>query len=145
MSTLGQRGKVAEKAVEKVLTACNNRVLEFAWHRLPDTRSARSFLQAQPADYYLAVRGRAYHLEVKETEHAYRIGRDRISQVPVLRKFAVAGMPFAVVVFHSTLRKWRCIPGAFFEGEIPPSWDLSQFPLLDSADEALLATGWFTQ
>lgn len=143
MSTLGQRGKATEKAVEKVLTRWNNEVLEFAWHRLPDTRSARSFLKAQPADYYLAVMGEAYHLEAKESQHEFRLAKDKVAQLPVLRKFAIAGMPFAVVVHHTTLDKWRCIPHSFFDGDIPPSWDLRQFPLLDSAEAALMATGWF--
>ncbi len=143
MSTVGQRGKVTEKAVEKVLTRWNGEVLEFAWHRLPDTRSARSFLKAQPADYYLAVKGRAYHLEAKESQHEFRLARDKISQIQVLRKFAMAGMLFAVVVHHTTLDRWRCIPCAFFTGDIPTSWDLRQFPLLDSAEAALMATGWF--
>lgn len=145
MSTTGTRGKAAEKAVEKVLTGYNEKLLAFAWHRLPDARAARGRLKAQPADYYLAVAGRAYHLEIKETSHSSRLAKDKLAQIPLLRKFNLAGMPFAVLVYHTELKRWRSIPGTFFDGDIPPSWDLSSFPLLDSAEAAFQATGWLTQ
>jgi hypothetical protein len=141
----GQRGKPTEKQIEQGLNEYNAGILEFAWHRYPDTRSARAYLKAQPADYLVAVQGKAYHLEVKELRHPSRIAKDKISQLPVLLKFALAGLDFAVILHHTELDKWRCVPGSFFEGDIPPSWDVSQFPLLDNAEQALLATGWITQ
>ena len=143
MTSIGQRGKSTEKEVEKLLTAWNNQVLEFAWHRMPDSRSARSFLKAQPADYLIAAFGNGYFMEVIATEHEYRLPREKISQTQTLNKFRTAGIDYAVIVHHTTLGKWRCIPGSFFEGDIPPSWDLRQFPLLANAREALIATGWF--
>lgn len=144
MSAIGQRGKYAEKKVEALLKSYNERWADVTWHRYPDARSARGALKAQPCDYLVAAHGRAYHLEVKETEHEYRLPKDKISQIPVLRKFALAGLSFAVIVHHSTLKKWRCIPQTFFlDKEVPPSWDLREFPLLDSEEEALRATGWF--
>ena len=41
-------GKETEKLVESLFTEWNSRQ-SFAWHRLPDSKSARAFLKAQPA------------------------------------------------------------------------------------------------
>lgn len=134
----GQRGKYAEKEVERLFKKLNDEHLGFAWHRYPDTRSARSFIKAQPCDYLVSC-GTAIHIEVKETEHEFRLPSGRISQLPVLKKFALAGIQFFVLVFHSTLKKWRCVPECFFEGDTPPSWDLKGLPLHYTAEDALLA------
>lgn len=145
MTRYADRGKEAEKAVQKVLEHHNSAWFDFTFNRYPDARSARGALAAQPADFLVAAGGKAYHLEVKETLHAFRLTRDKISQLPTLKKFAMAGIGFAVAVYHSDLKKWRCIPQEFFIGkEVPASWDLSQFPLLDSAEEVVAATGWLT-
>jgi hypothetical protein len=144
-SMIGQRGKDAEKAVEKLLGIANNRIFEFAWHRYPDTRAARGLIQAQPCDYLIACGG-AFHLEVKSTKHDYRLTRDKLSQLPRLLVFSSAGIPFVVLVYHSVLRQWRCVPGEFFAGDLhAPSWNLKGFQLYPNVADALLASGWFPE
>lgn len=144
MSAIGDRGKATEKAVQKVLDAFNSQYADVTYHRYPDARAARGALAAQPSDYLVAARGTAYHLEAKELEHDYRLPKDKLAQLPKLKKFKLAGMDFAVITYHTEIKKWRCIPSTFFVGDVPPSWDLREFPTYASAELALLATGWFS-
>lgn len=141
MSKRGSRGKFAEKEVEKVLEQYNRTHLNFAYHRLPDARSARNFLKAQPADFMYWWDGVGGFIEVKETKHSSRLAKDKISQMPILKKFALAGARSLVIVFHSTLQQWRIAPLSFFVDEVP-SWDLSPLPTFDSAEEALKSCQW---
>ena len=141
MSERGSRGKHAEKEVEKTLESYNRNHLDFAYHRLPDARSARNFLKAQPADFMYWCSGIGGFIEVKETKHSSRLSRDKISQMPVLKKFALAGARSTVIIFHSTTQKWRIAPLSFFVDEVP-SWDLSPLPTFDSAEKALKSCHW---
>lgn len=144
MSDKNDKGKWAEKQIQDLLVAYNRRFLDVTFHRLPDARAARGALAAQPADFLLAAHGRGYFLEVKETAQLHKLPRDKVSQAPELRKFALAGMGFAVLVYHSALDQWRCIPQEVFMGDLPASWDISHLELYDTPEKALLATGWFT-
>jgi hypothetical protein len=140
---IGQRGKEAEKEVNDLFTRWNAKE-GFSFHRLPDARSARSFLKAQPADFIVAVDPHGgIFVEVKDSQHPYRIAKDKVSQLPTLRKFDLAGMRFLVLVKHTEQRLWRVIPPSFFDGDIPPSWDLRSLPLHESAEAALRSTGLF--
>lgn len=145
MNAVGQRGKKAEKVVEALLKAWNTRE-GFAFHRYPDARAARGALAAQPADFLIAVQPRgALHLEVKETKHEFRLARDKVSQVPVLNKFALAGVPFLVLVHHTETGIWRVVDDQLFRGTTPASWDLRPYPTFASAREALLSTEFFNE
>lgn len=135
------RGKAAEKAVFKVLDQWNAQYASFAWHRLPDARSARNFLKAQPADAIYFEGDCGGFIEVKETEHPYRLPRDKLSQLPTLKKFAMAGARSVVIVFHSELNKWRIAKVDYFE-DGRPSWDLTQLPLHDTAEQAMNSIFW---
>lgn len=143
MSTRGTRGKEAEKEAETLFRLWNNQA-GFAYHRLPDARSARGALKAQPADFFVSLfRAGALFLEVKESEHDYRLAKDKISQLPTLHKFHLAGTPFLVLVKHTRLQRWRVISPEFFSDGTPPSWDLRPLPLFDSLESALKSTEYF--
>jgi len=139
--TTGQRGKSAEKVVESILRGWNTKA-NFAYWRLPDSRSARSYLAAQPGDFVYFADPYAGIIEVKETLHAVRIAKDKISQLPNLHKLSLAGAHSIVVVHHSTTKLWRAI----HPHQLPfgvASWDLSGFPSFDTAEDALISTGYF--
>lgn len=137
----GDRGKVAEKAVQKLLDRYNHDYSDFAYHRLPDARAAGGRLAAQPADFIYWSGDYGGFIEVKETEHEYRLAKDKISQLAILKKFSMAGARSIVLVFHSTLKKWRIAKVEYFELGVP-SWDLSGLPLHDSADDAMNSISW---
>jgi hypothetical protein len=140
-SKIGDRGKAAEKEVDKVLRILNNRS-DFAYWRLPDARAARGYLAAQPGDFAYFCKGRGGIIEVKETEHAYRIAKDKISQLATLQKFEWAGAKSAIIIHHSVDNVWRMIyPSQLEIG--PASWDLRQFVCFKTPVEALQATGYF--
>lgn len=144
---IGQRGKFSEKEVEKLFSHLNDRVLNFAYERLPDARSAGGRLKAQLCDYLAWWRYRggergedisiSYQIEVKEIAHAFRLPKDKLGQLPKLRKIRRAGGVGIVIVYHTSTMMWRAIPLEFFDGEIPASWGLSSIPQYPTIDEAL--------
>jgi len=136
VAKVGERGKVAEKTVQKVLEAWNTKHETFAFHRLPDARSAGGRLGAQPSDFLFYEGDYGGFIEVKETEHPSRLAKDKISQLPILRKFSLAGARSIVIVYHSTIKLWRIARLEWFEGT-PASWDLSALPTFASAEAAM--------
>lgn len=139
--SLADRGKTTEAAVQKVLEKWNERFAEFAFHRLPDARSAGGRLKAQPADFLYFEGDYGGFIEAKETEQVGRLPRDKIAQMPVLRKFALAGARSVVIIYHSKIKLWRIAKLDFFEGT-PSSWDVSALPTFESAEEAMNSIFW---
>lgn len=142
MTKFADRGKWAEAEVEKVLTHLNEKYMGFAYDRQPDARSARGAIKAALCDFLWwwkdATTGKVSGLlEVKETKHNYRLTKDKIDQLPRMRKVRYAGGEGLVLVFHSEIKKWRVVPLEFFDGPIQPSWDLSNLPVYDTPGEAL--------
>ena len=141
MSERGQRGKPTEKLVEDVLKKFNSSA-NFAYFRLPDSRSARSFIKANPADFLYRCGEYAGFIEVKATEHAFRLPSSKVSQIQTLHKFSLAGSYDLVVVHHTVENVWR----RMWVGDLPlgvPSWDLREFDTYETAEEALKSIGWF--
>ena len=138
---IGQRGKTAEKMVEAVFKKWNNQA-SFAFWCLPDSRTARSFIAAQPGDYGFFSGKYGSIAEVKSTLHPNRIAKDKISQLPTLKKLEMAGAHSVIVIHHSALDVWRVVTPDDLEMGVP-SWDLSGFPTYPTAEDALLSTGYF--
>ena len=141
---IADRGKWAEKEVQKHLDVLNNQYHDFAYDRQPDARAAGGRLKAALCDFLWWWRAGTTHrvsglLEVKETKHDYRLAKDKLDQLPRMRKVRNAGGYGLVLVYHSTIGKWRSIPVEWFNGPIPPSWDLSDVPTHDTAQKALEA------
>lgn len=134
-------GKETEKLVEALFVKWNDRS-QFSHQRLPDAKSARGFLAAQPADYIWWSLPHGGYLEVKACNHPYRIAKDKIRQLALLRKHALAGARSLILVNHYLLGKWRIIHAAQLEVD-QPSWNLSEHPLCDTAEDALKSTGLF--
>lgn len=144
---IADRGKWAEKEVQKHLDRLNNRFFDFAYDRQPDARAAGGRLKAALCDFlwwwkYTDGNGKVARvsglLEVKETKHDYRLAKDKLDQLPRMKKVHNAGGAGVVLVYHSNLDKWRIAPLSFFIGPVvPPSWDLSSLKLYDNAQTAL--------
>ena len=139
--TVGQRGKQAEKIVSDILKRWNNKA-SFAFWRLPDSRSARSFIAAQPGDFGFFSGAYAGILEVKSSLHPCRIAKDKISQLPTLHKLELAGAHSVILIHHSAIDVWRAVKPAQLPMGVP-SWDLSGFEGFSSAEDALISTGYF--
>lgn len=127
-------GKETEKMIIESLDQLNTR-LDFAYHRLPDAKAARGALAAQPADFIVSA-GKGMFLEVKAIKHAFRVPKDKVRQLPVLKKFELAGMPAAIIVHHYIEGIWRVVRPKDLEFGVP-SWDISEAYGFSSADEAL--------
>lgn len=132
-ASIGTRGKWAEKEVEAVLKAANQRIYGFAYERLPDARAAGGRLKASICDFLAWWKGPdgpvSYMIEAKELAHDYRLPKDKIGQLARMRKVANAGGVGIVLVYHTTSSMWRGVPLAYLDGEIPPSWDLRDVKL----------------
>lgn len=134
--SVGQRGKYAEKIVTALLKQANDASIYFAFERLPDARAARGVIKKTLSDYLLWFKGKSILLEVKSTEHDYRLTRDAIPQLPTLRKISKAGGKCYVLVLHKTTELWRVMPIEFFAAGVP-SWDMRSIGTFPSAKEAL--------
>jgi hypothetical protein len=134
-------GNETEKAVEDVF-ADMNKSQSFAWHRLADAKAGRGRIAAQPADYAYRHHPHAGYIEVKALKHEYRLPATRLTQLPVLHKWDMAGAANFVLVHHYMLGKWRIAPTVALNSGVP-SWDLRDEPLFDTPREALVSTGCF--
>jgi hypothetical protein len=133
------RGVVAEKAVHKFLNGWITRSPYRDFSRLVDTKAAGRVIRKADSDFaYYCLAGReALHglIEVKETEHEFRLDRSRLTQLPILRKREKCGANSCALVYHSTIRRWSVLSVPFMaDGESKGSWDLR--PLADFASPA---------
>jgi hypothetical protein len=127
------RGKVAEKLVKKHLDKLSLQS-NTASYRLPDAH-AGSF-QATLSDFLLVHKSTMYLLEVKETQHDYRLPHGNFStdQVARMRRFQLAGAEAHVLIYHAKIEKWRTAPVDYFLERTGGSWDLRNLPLQDLAN-----------
>lgn len=139
--SIGQRGKKAEKEVDALLKKWNGKA-NFTFFRMPDARAAMGRLGASPGDFLYFSGGHAGFIEVKSTEHAFRLARAKVSQIPTLKKFALAGARSFILVHHSTQNVWRILFPGGLSDEVP-LWDLSNVDTYPSAEDALVSTGYF--
>lgn len=136
-------GKETEKLIEGMFDEWNKKQ-GFAWHRLPDAKSARGLIPAQPADYlyFNLYRKSGGMVEAKATKHEYRLAKDKVSQLPTLKMFDMAGACNVVLVNHYMQGVWRAVKSEDLETGVP-SWDLRPFPTYPTAEAALQSTGFF--
>lgn len=140
-SRFADRGKDAEKKVHEALTAWAGDIGSREFNRLMDTRAAGRIVKAAAADFEFFSAGVHGLIEAKETEHEFRLARGKITQIPRLRKRALAGGVCLVLVYHSTLGLWRAVSVDYLmEGGDKGSWDLRNVETHTSAAAALAAT-----
>ena len=143
-SSPADRGKAAEKAVEGFLKRWNAANYEADYERLPDARSAMSHVAAAAADFAFFKPGRHGLLEVKETEHDFKLAKAKVTQLPRIKKRHHAGGSCAVLVYHSKIERWRVIHMDFiYANSDKTQWDLTALPLYLTADDAAMSTTWF--
>lgn len=141
--SVSNRGIWAEKKVKEFLedwqAADNHR--EFS--RLTDAKAAGRIIKAAAADFeyfsinqkHLAVHGL---IEVKETAHDFRLAKDRLTQLPRLRKREKCGGNSYTLVYHTGLKKWRAVSVPYLMSESDKgSWNLTDVPTFDDPGDAL--------
>ena len=133
----GNMGKKTEAAVFAWLTARSNADAGFAWHRLPDSRSARGAIAAQPSDALVVWKGvGSIFIEIKETKEVSRLPKAKIGQYGILNKMDAAGALVRVVVYLSTFDKWVVLGNSdlFCHEVCPPSFSLRgrSYPTLEA-------------
>lgn len=110
-------GKYLEEAVEKYLKTIKR--TEFHWRRLYDAHSARNYMPAQPADFFISdsrgyrIGSNSCHLECKTSKHK-KMRLTKFSQHSALNRWNLAGVPGYVLVHFY-------VPDKMF---LVPSWEL---------------------
>ncbi len=137
-------GKQAEKDAAAWLEQCSKEDAGFAWHRLPDARSAMGRVAAQPSDFLVSVAvedglNRTVYLEVKETANPARLPKAKIGQYGMLQKFYWTNAHVLVLVYMSAHQKWVYMTGAqlFCFEDCPASFLLTRLRRFDTAADAL--------
>lgn len=104
-------GKRTEKKVTKKLKALM--VNEDWWfHRLPDAAVCRGRIPKQPGDYFVMYQGDCGLVEVKECEDEQSIKKSRLTQLPKMRRFEMAGGAAFFIISHpygNHKFKWRLL------------------------------------
>ena len=137
------RGVYAEKKVKEYLDGWQGRSNYREFNRMTDSKAAGRIIKAAAADfdYYCVTKDMArFHglIEVKETEHAYRLSRDKVTQLPRVRKRQKCGGKSYVVIYHSRTYQWRVatVPYLAETGD-KGSWNLTNMPSFTTCGLAL--------
>lgn len=140
--SVGERGKYAEKQVRDLFDKLNTENSSFAYERVVDARAARGAVGKALSDFLVWSNPYNIPLEVKSTLHKLRLPSSAITQLPRLKKVAMAGAKPYVLVYFKTLDAWRVAPASWFEFGVP-SWDMSELPTHPTCEQALFSTGYF--
>lgn len=127
--------------VEDVFKKWNSRA-DFAWHPMPDSHSARGRVPAQPADYLYRCGRNSGFIEVKAIDHPFRLTRARLTQLPMLRKWTMAGAQDLVLVHHYRKQTWRLVLVSDLDPSLT-SWDLRWCGEFAAPENALNCLGLF--
>lgn len=101
----GDEGKYAEGKTRDALKELAT-IKYFNYYRIPDARTLRGRGSVTPGDYFIWHKGMAYILEVKELKHEYRLPIERISQMPMMRRFMMAGCYPLLLIYLNTQKEW---------------------------------------
>lgn len=140
-NSFAHRGKKAEDAVAKFLTSWVGESQHREFNRMVDAKAAGRTIKAAAADFeFFCNDDVTAHglIEVKETEHEYRLARDKVPQLPRLRKRTKCGGWCFVLVLHSTTNLWRVAKAEVLAvtGD-KGSWNLTDYPTFKTPGEAL--------
>lgn len=141
------RGEYAEGKVREYLAKWQKATNYREANRLTDTKSAGRIIKSAAADFEYFLEdciGKPQHglIEVKQTEHDYRLARDKVPQLAWLRKREKCGGRSFVVVYHSTIKRWRIVSVPYLANEGDKgSWNLQEFPAYVTCGDALATVG----
>lgn len=135
------RGKSAEDAVHNFLKVWQAGDAQREMNRLLDTKAAGRIVKSAAADFefFDGTHQPAFGLiEVKETQHLFRLERAKVPQLPRLRKRAKCGGVCLVLVHHAAAKKWRCVAASYLAATGDKgSWNLTDVLSYDTPGEAL--------
>lgn len=143
-SKLANRGAGAEDDVHRFLAGWAAASTHREANRLVDTKAAGRVIKAAAADFeFFCEDGlETFHglIEVKATEHEYRLSKSRLTQFARLRKRANCGGEVFVLVYHSTIKRWRVLTNKDLgDISVAGSWDLRPIPTYITPDLAMVA------
>lgn len=111
-------GKYLEDELETQLKKITR--TDFHWRRLHDAKAARTYMPAQPADFFIADKGKAFHVECKSVGKKTR-RFPKFTQLPDMLRWQKAGVPGYVLIHFHELDEFYFVPVTQLEfGK--PSW-----------------------
>lgn len=147
------RGKYAEGKIRDILKEMEEEQLRFTFNRIQDAHAAGRIFASQAGDFeWFFDTGRIAALpeesgkravpytrngliEVKETEHAFRLAHKNFSsdKVARMRKRQLAGSECLIVVCHRVYGSgeqplWRFVDFDYFLQREGGSWELTDYP-----------------
>ena len=133
MVTAANRGKVAEALARDAFAKLANSQTTYLY-RFPDMRAGS--MAPAIADFMLLHQGKTYLVEVKETQHEFRLPHKNFetAQVARMRMAQMAGAKCVVLVYHATLKMWRGFNVEQFTEREGGSWDLRSTELSSLED-----------
>lgn len=135
-ASIGQRGKFAEGKVRDFLRALSEAYAEFDFARIYDARSSGGKIPSQPGDFSFFRPDNHGLIEAKEIEHDFRLPKDKLPQIPGLRKRQLAGGQIVILILHTEIEQWRSVPFKWIlDRREQASWDLSGFPTYKRLDD----------
>jgi hypothetical protein len=125
-SRFADRGKKAEEAVQRFLTDWASQSSTREYNRLVDSKAAGRIIKAAAADFEYCCKtayGEEFHglIEVKETEHEYRLSKDKLPQLPRLRKRQKCGGS-GLLAFVAGLVGSRLVSAGLESAGVTPRW-----------------------
>ena len=138
------RGAAAEKLTHDFLRKWQEATPHREANRLTDTKAAGRTIKSSAADFeFFCWDDCPRHglIEVKQTEHDYRLAKSKVTQLGRLRKRHKCGGLVFVLVYHSALKQWRCLTASemFDESNHAASWDMRNLTLYATPGDALNA------
>jgi len=130
MAKRNSNGKIAENKVRAYLKKLATHP-DHWWHRFPDAGVCRGRLPKQPADFMAMYRGRMTLLEVKEVASADKVPVSRLTQLPKMRRFIMAGGSALFIFWHYNHRHWRVVDVRTIPEDIGASLDLTPWETME--------------
>jgi hypothetical protein len=105
-------GKWLEKKVKELLENESKKMV-FSFERLHDARAARGKFPPQTSDFMVNCIGtggpRSIFIECKETQNLDQISIGDFPQFPKIKRKMLAGAKGILIVYHTTLKKFRLV------------------------------------
>ena len=122
---LANRGKATEAKVQEIFTKKRKSNPNFDFDRLLDSRSARTIVAAQVADYLIFHKGKSATVEVKHIKKGLRLTKASFPQHPRMLRREQAGCRGFVITFTAEDDLWRVAQVSHLEVGVP-SWKLTE-------------------
>ena len=95
----------------------------------------KGLLQKQPADYMVMYKGAPLLIEVKEEKRPDKLAKSRLTQLPKMRLFEMAGGAAVFLIYHYEQDVWRVFSPLYVTNNTPSTMDLTVFSTINNLED----------